>query len=100
MDKATRDKFIDFLQNYVQEERINKFHKVLNERTKYVTVVLENIIQSENKDSPYSDDILVQILSEKGYLLARRTIAKYRDQLGYPVARLRKKIVIGGCYGN
>ena len=62
--------------------------------------VLEKIIQSENKDSPYSDDILVQILSEKGYLLARRTIAKYRDQLGYPVARLRKKIVIGGCYGN
>ena len=54
--------------------------------------VLEKIIQSENKDSPYSDDILVQKLSEKGYLLARRTIAKYRDQLGYPVARLRKKI--------
>ena len=48
MDKATRDKFIDFLQNYVQEERIDKFHKVLNERTKYVTVVLENIIQSQN----------------------------------------------------
>ena len=54
--------------------------------------VLENIIQSENKDFPYSDDMLVQKLSEKGYLLARRTIAKYRDQLGYPVARLRKKI--------
>ena len=54
--------------------------------------VLENIIQSENKDSPDSDDILVQKLSGKGYLLARRTIAKYRDQLGYPVARLRKKI--------
>ena len=54
--------------------------------------VLEKIIQLENKDTPYSDDILVQKLSEKGYLLARRTIAKYRDQLGYPVARLRKKI--------
>ena len=54
--------------------------------------VLEKIIQLENRDSPYSDDILVQKLSEKGYFLARRTIAKYRDQLGYPVARLRKKI--------
>ena len=54
--------------------------------------VLEKIIKSENKDSPYSDDILVQKLKGKGYLLARRTIAKYRDQLGYPVARLRKQI--------
>ena len=54
--------------------------------------VLEKIIKSENKDSPYSDDILVQKLKDKGYLLARRTIAKYRDQLGYPVARLRKQI--------
>jgi len=54
--------------------------------------VLEKIIQSENKYSPYSDDILVQKLKGKGYLLARRTIAKYRDQLGYPVARLRKHI--------
>ena len=54
--------------------------------------VLEKIIKSENKDSPYSDDILVQKLKGEGYLLARRTIAKYRDQLGYPVARLRKQI--------
>ncbi len=54
--------------------------------------VLEKIIKSENKDYPYSDDILVQKLKGKGYLLARRTIAKYRDQLGYPVARLRKQI--------
>ena len=53
---------------------------------------LENIIQAEDKDYPYSDDILVQKLNGEGYLLARRTIAKYRDQLGYPVARLRKKI--------
>ena len=53
--------------------------------------VLENIIHSENKESPYSDDLLVKKLHENGYLLARRTIAKYRDQLGYPVARLRKK---------
>jgi len=54
--------------------------------------VLEKIICSEKKDSPYSDDMLVKKLSEEGYILARRTVAKYRDQLGYPVARLRKTI--------
>ena len=54
---------------------------------------LEKIICSEKKDSPFNDDTLVKKLSEEGYpSLARRTIAKYRDQLGYPVARLRKTI--------
>ena len=53
---------------------------------------LEKIICSEKKDSPFNDDTLVKKLSEEGYPLARRTIAKYRDQLGYPVARLRKTI--------
>ncbi len=53
---------------------------------------LEKIISDENKQKPFSDDILVKKLVEKGYNLARRTVAKYRDQLGYPVARLRKEI--------
>tara|TARA_B110000014_G_scaffold219739_1_gene175429 strand:+ start:777 stop:2117 length:1341 start_codon:yes stop_codon:yes gene_type:complete len=53
---------------------------------------LQNIINSENKQSPFNDDTLVQKLKDKGYKLARRTIAKYRDQLGIPVARLRKEI--------
>ncbi len=53
---------------------------------------LEKIISDENKQRPFSDDILVKKLVEKGYNLARRTVAKYRDQLGYPVARLRKEI--------
>ncbi|MBI34280.1 MAG: rRNA methyltransferase [Flavobacteriales bacterium] len=48
MDKATRNKFIEFLQAYVQKERREKFHKILQERTKYITVVLEDIIQSQN----------------------------------------------------
>ncbi len=48
MNKATRDKLITFLEAYVQEERRNKFHKVLQKRTKYITVVLEDIIQSQN----------------------------------------------------
>ena len=53
---------------------------------------LEKIIQNENKQSPFSDDILVDKLDQDGYILARRTVAKYRDQMGYPVARLRKEI--------
>ena len=53
---------------------------------------LEEIIKNENKQSPFSDDILVDKLNQDGYTLARRTVAKYRDQMGYPVARLRKEI--------
>ena len=53
---------------------------------------LQDIISSENKQSPFNDDTLVQKLKDKGYKLARRTVAKYRDKLGIPVARLRKEI--------
>ena len=53
---------------------------------------LQNIINSESKKSPFNDDTLVEKLKDKGYKLARRTVAKYRDQLGVPVARLRKEI--------
>ena len=53
---------------------------------------LERIITKENKKKPLSDDELVGKLDQEGYSLARRTVAKYRDQLGYPVARLRKEI--------
>tara|TARA_Y100001934_G_C12386255_1_gene796043 strand:+ start:11011 stop:12357 length:1347 start_codon:yes stop_codon:yes gene_type:complete len=53
---------------------------------------LEKIIKLENKQAPFSDDILVKKLKNQGYTLARRTIAKYRDQMGFPVARLRKEI--------
>ncbi|MCQ2183562.1 MAG: hypothetical protein MJY89_09230, partial [Bacteroidales bacterium] len=47
---------------------------------------------SEDKTHPLTDDELVDQLSEKNYTIARRTVAKYRDQLGYPVARLRKSL--------
>ena len=52
---------------------------------------LEIIILVEDKHSPLSDDELGEHLNKAGYKMARRTIAKYRDQLGYPVARLRKE---------
>lgn len=54
--------------------------------------ILQNVIEEEDKKKPYPDDKLAEILKEKGYPIARRTIAKYREQLDIPVARMRKKI--------
>ena len=57
-----------------------------------VKKILTDIIQEENKRKPYSDEKLKTILQEKGYNIARRTVAKYREQLNIPVARLRKEL--------
>ena len=53
---------------------------------------LQNIINNENKSKPLTDDELTKRINEKGYPIARRTVAKYREMLGAPVARLRKKL--------
>tara|TARA_Y100000813_G_scaffold114269_1_gene81874 strand:+ start:9092 stop:10534 length:1443 start_codon:yes stop_codon:yes gene_type:complete len=53
---------------------------------------LEDIIFNEDKKSPYTDDQLTKLLNGKGYPIARRTVAKYREMIGAPVARLRKKL--------
>jgi len=53
---------------------------------------LRTIIEAENKKKPLSDDKLEKMLKEKGYNIARRTVAKYREQLNIPVARLRKEL--------
>lgn len=60
--------------------------------TREIKKILENIVEKENKSKPYPDAKLAQLLKEKGYPIARRTIAKYREQLDIPVARLRKEI--------
>jgi RNA polymerase sigma-54 factor len=60
--------------------------------SKEVKKILSECIESEDKRKPVSDDKLTDILVEKGYTIARRTVAKYREQLGIPVARLRKEI--------
>lgn len=60
--------------------------------TKEIKKILEITIQEENKQKPLTDEKLAVILKEKGYPIARRTVAKYREQLDLPVARLRKKI--------
>jgi RNA polymerase sigma-54 factor len=52
--------------------------------------ILENAINAENKAKPLTDEALMELLKEKGYIIARRTVAKYREQLNIPVARLRK----------
>ncbi len=54
--------------------------------------ILQNVIEEEDKKKPLPDDQLADILKEKGYPIARRTVAKYREQLDIPVARMRKKI--------
>ncbi|QXP51543.1 MULTISPECIES: RNA polymerase factor sigma-54 [unclassified Cellulophaga] len=60
--------------------------------TKEIKKILENVITEEEKRKPLTDDKLADILKEKGYPIARRTVAKYREQLGIPVARMRKEI--------
>ncbi len=60
--------------------------------TREVKKILEDCIGAENKKKPLTDDKLTKILKEKGYNIARRTIAKYREQLEIPVARLRKEL--------
>ncbi len=60
--------------------------------TKEIKKILETVIKDEVKRKPLTDDKLAAILKEKGYPIARRTVAKYREQLGIPVARLRKEI--------
>ena len=54
--------------------------------------ILQNTIEEEDKKKPLPDDQLAEILKDKGYPIARRTIAKYREQLDIPVARMRKKM--------
>ncbi|WP_248724289.1 RNA polymerase factor sigma-54 [Seonamhaeicola sp. ML3] len=60
--------------------------------TREIKKILETVIEEEDKKKPLTDETLAGILKEKGYPIARRTVAKYREQLDIPVARLRKKI--------
>jgi RNA polymerase sigma-54 factor len=57
-----------------------------------VKKILSNCIDAEEKTKPMTDEQLTEILKEKGYIIARRTVAKYREQLNIPVARLRKEL--------
>ncbi|MEA4976722.1 MAG: RNA polymerase factor sigma-54 [Paludibacter sp.] len=60
--------------------------------TREIKKILQECIENENKKKPLNDDALAEVLKTKGYNIARRTVAKYREQLSIPVARLRKEI--------
>ena len=96
ISRSTRGKYVDTpygifeLKHFFTDSIELKDGRILG--TFVIKKALEKIIQNENKQSPFSDDILVDKLDQDGYTLARRTVAKYRDQMGYPVARLRKEI--------
>lgn len=60
--------------------------------TREVKKILEEAVDAEDKRKPLSDEKLMNVLQDKGYRIARRTVAKYREQLGIPVARLRKEL--------
>ena len=58
--------------------------------TRKIQAALKDLVEAEDKKKPLSDEALTVMLNEKGFPIARRTVAKYREQLGIPVARLRK----------
>ncbi|MCU0389391.1 MAG: RNA polymerase sigma-54 factor, partial [Chitinophagaceae bacterium] len=60
--------------------------------TREVKKILSELVEAEDKHKPLSDDVLTEMLQQKGYNIARRTVAKYREQLNIPVARLRKEL--------
>ena len=60
--------------------------------TREIKSILKTVIVEEDKKKPLTDEKLAKILKEKGYPIARRTVAKYREKLEFPVARLRKEI--------
>ena len=96
ISRSTRGKYVDTPYGIFELKHFFTDSIKLNDGLEIGTYVikrsLDKIINSENKQKPLSDDQLVIELDQKGYNLARRTVAKYRDQLGYPVARLRKEI--------
>lgn len=78
------------LKYFFSEKLVNKAGEEVS--TREVKSVIQDIVEAENKNKPFTDEQLVDELSKRGYNVARRTVAKYRDQLGIPLARLRKEI--------
>ena len=62
--------------------------------TREVKKILSEAVDSENKRTPLTDEKLMNLLRDKGYNIARRTVAKYREQLNIPVARMRKETIM------
>lgn len=96
ISRVANSKYVDtpygtrLIKDYFSESMKNEQGEDVS--TKEIKKILETVISEEKKKRPLTDDRLAEILKEKGYPIARRTVAKYREQLGIPVARLRKQI--------
>lgn len=96
VSRVANSKYVDtpygtkLIKEYFSESMKNEQGEDVS--TKEIKKILETVIRDEEKKKPLTDDKLAAILKDKGYPIARRTVAKYREQLGIPVARLRKQI--------
>ncbi|WP_424987531.1 RNA polymerase factor sigma-54 [Flagellimonas alvinocaridis] len=96
VSRVANSKYVDtpygtkLIKDYFSEAMKNEQGEDVS--TKEIKKILETVIGDEEKRKPLTDDKLAKILKERGYPIARRTVAKYREQLGIPVARLRKEI--------
>ena len=96
VSRVANSKYVDtpygtkLIKEYFSESMKNEQGEDVS--TKEIKKILETVIADEVKKKPLTDDKLAAILKEKGYPIARRTVAKYREQLGISVARLRKQI--------
>jgi len=96
VSRVANSKYVDtpygtkLIKEYFSESMKNEQGEDVS--TKEIKKILETVIGEEVKRKPLTDDKLAAILKDKGYPIARRTVAKYREQLGIPVARLRKEI--------
>ncbi|MGB7841569.1 MAG: RNA polymerase factor sigma-54 [Salinimicrobium sp.] len=96
VSRVANSKYVDtpygtiLIKNFFSESMKNDQGEDVS--TREIKKILEMTIEDENKRKPLTDEKLAKILKEKGYPIARRTVAKYREQLDIPVARLRKEI--------
>ncbi len=96
ISRSTRGKYVDTsfgiyeLKSFFTEGATKQSGEIIS--TNLVKQVLKDIIESENKKKPYNDEKLTEKLQAAGYNVARRTVAKYREQLNFPVARLRREL--------
>ncbi|MDL1913635.1 MAG: RNA polymerase factor sigma-54 [Bergeyella sp.] len=96
VSRVVKSKYADtpngivYLKNLFSDSLLNDEGEEVS--TIEIKTYLREVIDKEDKKKPYTDDALVNLLKKKGYNIARRTIAKYREQLNIPVARLRKEL--------
>jgi RNA polymerase sigma-54 factor len=96
ISRSTRGKYVDTsfgifeLKSFFTESAKKDDGEIIS--TNLIKQVLNDLIESENKKNPLNDEKLAEKLKAVGYNIARRTVAKYREQLNFPVARLRREI--------